>query len=143
MFELFLACLEEMRCRYEMRVYGYVVMPEHVHLLLSEPTRAGCPRSRAFSRPGVTNLAGSWVTRTSSQTTALVRGHAIVRKESADLGHPPMAASDAGDYLPQFCESTAGMVGLRSRVLKTTRKRLLAYECGMFAVLVDFAGGKP
>jgi len=39
-FDLFLACLEEMRCRFEMCIYGYVVMPEHVHLLLSEPTRA-------------------------------------------------------------------------------------------------------
>jgi putative transposase len=26
-----------MRRRFELRVYGYVVMPEHVHLLLSEP----------------------------------------------------------------------------------------------------------
>ncbi len=26
-----------MRTRFEMRVYGYVVMPEHVHLLVSEP----------------------------------------------------------------------------------------------------------
>ena len=39
-FDLFLECLEEMRCRFEMCVYGYVVMPEHVHLLLSEPPRA-------------------------------------------------------------------------------------------------------
>ncbi len=28
-----------MRRRFELRVYGYVVMPEHVHLLLSEPER--------------------------------------------------------------------------------------------------------
>jgi putative transposase len=26
-----------MRRRFDTRVYGYVVMPEHVHLLLSEP----------------------------------------------------------------------------------------------------------
>jgi putative transposase len=26
-----------MRLRYAMRIYGYVVMPEHVHLLVSEP----------------------------------------------------------------------------------------------------------
>lgn len=26
-----------MRRRFEMQIYGYVVMPEHVHLLLSEP----------------------------------------------------------------------------------------------------------
>ena len=38
-YELFPVCLEEMRCRFGMRVYGYVVMPEHVHLLVSEPER--------------------------------------------------------------------------------------------------------
>ena len=31
--------LEDMRRRFELCVYGYVVMPEHVHLLLSEPPR--------------------------------------------------------------------------------------------------------
>ncbi len=30
-----------MRRRFDMCVYGYVVMPEHVHLLLSEPERSG------------------------------------------------------------------------------------------------------
>ena len=38
-YDLFPLCLEDMRRRFEMRVYGYVVMPEHVHLLLSEPLR--------------------------------------------------------------------------------------------------------
>ena len=36
-YDLFPVCLEEMRRRCRMRVYGYVVMPEHVHLLVSEP----------------------------------------------------------------------------------------------------------
>lgn len=31
--------LERVRRTYRLRVYGYVVMPEHVHLLLSEPQR--------------------------------------------------------------------------------------------------------
>jgi putative transposase len=35
----FLKALERVRCMYDLRVYGYVVMPEHVHLLLSEPRR--------------------------------------------------------------------------------------------------------
>jgi putative transposase len=33
----FEAALERVRHSYGLRVYGYVVMPEHVHLLLSEP----------------------------------------------------------------------------------------------------------
>ena len=36
-YELFLHCLEDMRFRFAIRMYGYVVMPEHVHILLSEP----------------------------------------------------------------------------------------------------------
>ncbi len=36
-YDLFPVCLEGMRRRFDLRVYGYVVMPEHVHLLLSEP----------------------------------------------------------------------------------------------------------
>jgi REP-associated tyrosine transposase len=36
-FDLFVQCLEDMRLRFDVTLYGYVVMPEHVHLLLSEP----------------------------------------------------------------------------------------------------------
>jgi putative transposase len=37
--DLFLETLERMRRRYRFVVVGYVVMPEHVHLLVSEPQR--------------------------------------------------------------------------------------------------------
>ena len=37
--DLFLEVLEHVRRRYHFVVVGYVVMPEHVHLLLSEPGR--------------------------------------------------------------------------------------------------------
>ena len=37
--DLFLQILERMRGRFGIYIYGYVVMPEHVHLLLSEPER--------------------------------------------------------------------------------------------------------
>ena len=40
MRELFVAALEQARRRFSFRVYGFVVMPEHVHLLVSEPDRA-------------------------------------------------------------------------------------------------------
>jgi len=35
----FEAALERVRSTYKLRVYAYVIMPEHVHLLLSEPER--------------------------------------------------------------------------------------------------------
>lgn len=38
--ELFEDALERVRRRYLFAVAGYVVMPEHVHLVLSEPRRA-------------------------------------------------------------------------------------------------------
>ncbi|MCU1309548.1 MAG: hypothetical protein JWO20_673 [Candidatus Angelobacter sp.] len=37
--DLFRSSLEQTRFRYEMRIFGYVVMPEHVHILVSEPER--------------------------------------------------------------------------------------------------------
>src|SRR5260370_5816702 len=33
----FVKILDGVRCRHEFRLIGYVVMPEHIHLLLSEP----------------------------------------------------------------------------------------------------------
>jgi REP element-mobilizing transposase RayT len=36
---LFLEIFEQVRVRYSFVVIGYVVMPEHVHLLISEPER--------------------------------------------------------------------------------------------------------
>jgi len=37
--DLFLNLLEQVRRRYRFVVLGYVVMPEHIHLLLGEPER--------------------------------------------------------------------------------------------------------
>ena len=37
--DLFLKILERVRQRYRLVVLGYIVMPEHVHLLVSEPQR--------------------------------------------------------------------------------------------------------
>ena len=36
---IFESALERIRRSFRLQVYGYVVMPEHVHLLLSEPQR--------------------------------------------------------------------------------------------------------
>jgi REP-associated tyrosine transposase len=37
--DLFLSILEETRQRYQFVIVGYVVMPDHVHLLISEPEK--------------------------------------------------------------------------------------------------------
>jgi putative transposase len=36
----FVKILDQVRSRYEFRLVGYVVMPEHVHLLISEPRKS-------------------------------------------------------------------------------------------------------
>jgi hypothetical protein len=48
--DLFLTVLEQVRKRYEFVVVGYVVMPEHIHLLISRvpQTNAGAPLIRAL-----------------------------------------------------------------------------------------------
>ena len=40
----FVRILDELRSRYGFRLFGYVVMPEHVHLFISEPSK-GTPSS--------------------------------------------------------------------------------------------------
>ncbi|MBS1823606.1 MAG: transposase [Acidobacteria bacterium] len=46
--DIFIDSLEQTRRRYHLLVFGYVVMPEHVHLLLSEPEDREIPLSRAL-----------------------------------------------------------------------------------------------
>ena len=47
--ETFLDSLEQTRKRYNFEVLGYVVMPEHVHLLLSEPKDHEVTLSKAIN----------------------------------------------------------------------------------------------
>jgi putative transposase len=53
--DLFLAVFEEVRQRYRFVVVGYVVMPDHIHLLISEPEKGDPSRvmqaiKQGFSR---------------------------------------------------------------------------------------------
>ena len=47
---LFLKILEEVRQKYNFVVWGYVVMPEHFHLLISEPAKKNVARGDAGSQ---------------------------------------------------------------------------------------------
>ena len=49
----FEAALERVRQQYELGVYGYVVMPEHVHLLVSEPERGTLAQAVQSLKQGV------------------------------------------------------------------------------------------
>jgi len=56
-YDLFPRCLEHMRRRFGMCVYGYVVMPEHVHLLLSEPDQGTLVEAIHYSKVVVCKTA--------------------------------------------------------------------------------------
>ncbi len=43
--ELFEHALEQIRRRYVFHVFGYVIMPEHVHMMVSEPSRTTLARA--------------------------------------------------------------------------------------------------
>ncbi len=50
--ELFLKVLEDVRRRYQWVVIGYVVMPEHVHLLVREPQQRSLATAIQALKPG-------------------------------------------------------------------------------------------
>lgn len=76
LFALFVQCLEDMRVRFDLRVYGYVVMPEHVHLLLSEPARVALSEAIHY-------LKLSFAKRTRSIRSARVGISRLAPKRSA------------------------------------------------------------
>lgn len=50
---IFETALERIRRRYGIYVYGYIVMPEHVHILLSEPERGNLAEALKSLKQGV------------------------------------------------------------------------------------------
>lgn len=65
-YDLFLECLERMRIRFAMRIYGYVVMPEHVHLLVSEPEQVLLADAVHYLKLSFTKRLNNGSTRTGS-----------------------------------------------------------------------------
>lgn len=92
LFEMFVQCLEDMRLRFDMCVYGYVVMPEHVHLLLSEPALARLAEAIHFlklafakrARPLRFPLAQIPEAQVSAQSTGANLGHTPTSSFSSD-----------------------------------------------------------
>jgi putative transposase len=58
-YDLFPLCLEAMRLRFRMRIYGYVVMPEHVHLLVSEPEHGNLAEAMHYLKLSLSKRARS------------------------------------------------------------------------------------
>ena len=58
--DLLLTVLELMRVRYRFAVIGYVVMPEHVHLLISEPLMGASLEDNSGREAERLPAAGDW-----------------------------------------------------------------------------------
>jgi putative transposase len=78
---LFLRILEQVRLRYGFVVVGYVVMPEHIHLLISEPDR-GTPSTlmQVLKQRFACRVLGEWRRRKNAAQTTLWQ-------EALDAGH--------------------------------------------------------
>jgi len=75
---LFLEILEEVRLRYNFVVVGYVVMPEHFHLMISEP-ELGNPSTvmQVLKQRFAREILNEWRERNES-TTAILQDESLV-----------------------------------------------------------------
>jgi putative transposase len=72
--DLFLQVLERVRRRYHVVVIGYVVMPEHVHLLLGEPERGNASVIMQAVKQGFARRLLRSNSESSTNQTGLERG---------------------------------------------------------------------
>jgi REP element-mobilizing transposase RayT len=111
--ELFEDALERVRLRFLFAVAGYVVMPEHVHLLLNEPGRGLLSRTvqalklsvsmrsrqRPFGRRMIT-ISTSHRTRSSSRSCATF---IAIRSSAASLPSPRSGSGQAIAIIKREC----------------------------------------
>lgn len=72
-YTLFEQSLEKIRKRYNLEVHGYVLMPEHVHLLLSEPATEPLAKALQALKLSVSKQADSkpfWQPATTISTSS-------------------------------------------------------------------------
>src|SRR5271170_8489029 len=82
--QVFEAALERVRRSFQLCVYGYVIMPEHVHLLLSEPERETLAVVIKSLKQGVSRrLIGEASTSGRSDTTLATSGTAASSPRSS------------------------------------------------------------
>ena len=73
MCSLFLETLEKTRQKFSTYVYGYVVMPEHVHLMLGEPASGTLAEAIHFLKLSSAKRAQSGEPTDNGQRTFLAR----------------------------------------------------------------------
>ena len=70
---VFESALERVRRSFRLQVYGYVVMPEHVHLLLSEPEKDTLADALKSLKQGVSVRHGLRSSRNGQRENAIER----------------------------------------------------------------------
>jgi hypothetical protein len=118
-----------MRLRFEMRIYAYVVMPEDVHLLVSEPAAETLADAMHFLKLSFTKrLRGP--SDLISPTTVLPLTKSQVSQKRRDLGHP---ALDRGEkQVPPPASQFASQInwfGRDDRVFLVFTKISLRLRC--------------
>jgi len=92
----FLKCLESMQRRFDMRVYGYVILPEHVHLLVSEPDQETLADAMHFLKLSFAKRLKSIVPavpQVSEPTVPQVRGRSV----AANLGRMDVPRNEVAE----------------------------------------------
>jgi len=74
---LFLRVLRQVRSTYQFRLIGYVIMPEHVHLLISEPKKSNVSRVLQVLKQRVSRAMRGKKRRASSAQLSLKFGDAM------------------------------------------------------------------
>ena len=102
--------LERVRQRYELCVYGYVVMPEHVHMLVSEPEAGTLAQAMQSLKQGVARRLALraaesfwqaryydfnvWSERKFVEKLRYIHRNPVVRSLASRLGWCPNRCSD-------------------------------------------------
>ena len=103
-YRLFEICLEDMRRRFPMRVYGNVVMPEHVHLLISEPERGTLADALHYLKLSFAKrLRGKHATQVSVQNrdANLTQSQVSVQNRDANLTQSQVSVQNRDANLTQ------------------------------------------
>ena len=85
LYDLFPVRLEAMRRQFQMRIYGYVVMPEHVHLLVSEPEQGTLAEAMHYLKLSFSKRAKSL---TGAQVSVQTKDANPSAGSGQALGHP-------------------------------------------------------
>ncbi len=73
--DCFAGILDQVRARFGFRLIGYVVMPEHVHLLISEPQKGNPSKALQVLKQKVSRELSQFRTESSSDRPSIVFPH--------------------------------------------------------------------